>query len=73
MFHVFSIFFVVDGVEYKLRLMPSGILFKGTLNVVGNGVVFNPKVFLDEIQGMVDKGIDVQRYSGCGISEGNID
>ena len=55
----------VDGVEYKLRLMPSGILFKGTLNVVGNGVVFNPKVFLDEIQGMVDKGIDV---SGIRIS-----
>ena len=54
-----------DGVEYKLRLMPSGILFKGTLNVVGNGVVFNPKVFLDEIQGMVDKGIDV---SGIRIS-----
>ena len=45
--------------------MPSGILFKGTLNVVGNGVVFNPKVFLDEIQGMVDKGIDV---SGIRIS-----
>ena len=55
----------VDGVEYKLRLMPSGILFKGTLNVVGNGVVFNPKVFLDEIKGMVDKGIDV---SGIRIS-----
>ena len=28
----------VDGVEYKLRLMPSGILYKGTLCVVGNGV-----------------------------------
>lgn len=55
----------VDGVEYKLRLMPSGILFKGTLNVVGNGVVFNPKVFLEEIQGMVDKGVDV---SGIRIS-----
>ena len=55
----------VAGVEYRLRLMPSGTLFKGTLNVVGNGVVFNPKVFLDEIQGMVDKGIDV---SGIRIS-----
>ena len=29
---------VVDGVDYKLRLMPSGILFKGSHCVVGNGV-----------------------------------
>lgn len=55
----------VDNVEYKLRLMPSGILFKGTLNVVGNGVVFNPKVFLQEIDGMVERGVDV---SGIRIS-----
>ena len=56
---------VVDGVEYKLRLMPSGILFKGTLNVVGNGVAFNPKVMLQEMDGMIEKGIDV---SGIRIS-----
>lgn len=55
----------VDNVEYKLRLMPSGILFKGTLNVVGNGVVFNPKVFLQEIDGMMERGVDV---SGIRIS-----
>ena len=55
----------VDGVEYKLRLMPSGILFKGTLNVVGNGVAFNPKVMLQEMDGMIEKGIDV---SGIRIS-----
>lgn len=55
----------VDGVEYKLRLMPSGILFKGTLNVVGNGVAFDPKVMLQEMDGMVEKGIDV---SGIRIS-----
>lgn len=55
----------VDNVEYKLRLMPSGILFKGTLNIIGNGVVFNPKVMLDEIDGMVARGIDV---SGIRIS-----
>lgn len=55
----------VDNVEYKLRLMPSGILFKGTLNVIGNGVVFNPKVFLQEIDGMVERGVDV---SGIRIS-----
>ena len=55
----------VDGVEYKLRLMPSGILYKGTLCVVGNGVVFNPKVMLEEMDGMIAKGVDV---SGVRIS-----
>ncbi|WP_297568792.1 adenylosuccinate synthase [uncultured Anaerovibrio sp.] len=55
----------VDGVAYKLRLMPSGILFKGTLNVIGNGVAFNPKVMLQEMDSMVEKGIDV---SGIRIS-----
>ncbi|WP_294521812.1 adenylosuccinate synthase [uncultured Anaerovibrio sp.] len=55
----------VDGVEYKLRLMPSGILFKGTLNVIGNGVAFNPKVMLQEMDNMTAKGIDV---SGIRIS-----
>lgn len=34
---------VVDGVDYKLRLMPSGILFKGSHCVIGNGVAFNPR------------------------------
>ena len=55
----------VDGTEYKLRLMPSGILYKGTLCVVGNGVAFNPKVMLQEMDGMIEKGIDV---SGIRIS-----
>ena len=55
----------VDGVEYKLRLMPSGILYKGTLCVVGNGVAFNPKVMLQEMDGMIAQGIDV---SGIRIS-----
>ena len=55
----------VDGVEYKLRLMPSGILYKGTLCVVGKGVVFNPKVMLEEMDGMIAKGVDV---SGVRIS-----
>lgn len=40
---------VVDGVDYKLRLMPSGILFKGSHCVIGNGVAFNPKVMLQEM------------------------
>ncbi|SDG59757.1 Adenylosuccinate synthetase [Selenomonas sp. WCT3] len=56
---------VVDGEAYKLRLMPSGILFKGTHCVVGNGVAFSPKVMLEEMDGLAKRGIDL---SGIRIS-----
>lgn len=47
------------GKEYKLRLMPSGILYKGTHNIIANGVAFNPKVFLSELEGLKKAGVDV--------------
>ena len=50
---------VVKGEEYKLRLLPSGILYKGTHCIVGNGVVVDPKVMLEEMDGMTSRGIDV--------------
>ena len=46
-----------DGVTYKLHLMPSGILNPTTLNIIGTGVVVDPKVLLAEIDGMESKGI----------------
>ncbi len=49
-----------DGVTYKLRLIPSGILNKNTLCVIGNGVVIDPKVLLGEIEGFISKGISVE-------------
>ncbi len=49
----------VNGEEYKLRLLPSGILYKGTLCVVANGVVVDPKVMLEEMDAMEKRGIDV--------------
>lgn len=49
---------VVSGGEtYKLRLIPSGILYKNTLCIIGAGVVLNPKDFLGEIEGMQERGI----------------
>lgn len=48
---------VVNNVNYKLRLLPSGVLFKDKINVLGNGVVINPGVVLAEIAGMKEKGI----------------
>lgn len=49
---------VVNDVSYKLRLLPSGVLFSDKTNVLGNGVVINPGVVLQEIDGMKEKGID---------------
>ncbi len=49
----------VGGEEYKLRLLPSGILYSGTLCVIGNGVVVDPEVMLEEMDAMQKRGVDV--------------
>jgi adenylosuccinate synthase len=56
---------VRDGVEWKLHLIPSGILYPGKTCVIGNGVVIDPKVLTDELDGLRRRGIDV---SGLRIS-----
>lgn len=40
---------VVGGKKVALHLIPSGILYPNTLNLIGNGVVLSPKAFLDEV------------------------
>ncbi len=50
---------VVDGVTYKLRLLPSGIVRKNKISIIGNGVVVDPWALLDEIKEIKSKGIDV--------------
>ncbi|MCH5163815.1 MAG: adenylosuccinate synthase [Clostridiales bacterium] len=40
---------VVDGVTYKLRLVPSGILYDNKVCVIGNGIVLDPKSLLGEM------------------------
>ena len=42
----------VNGEEYKLRLLPSGILYKGTHCIIGNGVVVDPQCMLEEMDAM---------------------
>lgn len=49
---------VVAGKEFKLHLLPSGILYKGKTCVIGNGVVIDPGVLLKEIKGMQEKGFE---------------
>ena len=41
---------VIDGKTYKLRLLPSGIVRKDKISIIGNGVVVDPWALLDEIE-----------------------
>ena len=50
---------VIDGVTYKLRLLPSGIVRKNKISIIGNGVVVDPWALLDEIDEIESKGIKV--------------
>ncbi len=50
---------VVDGEKTVLHLVPSGILHPRTVNLIGPGVVVDPEVLLDEIDGLVGRGIQV--------------
>ena len=50
---------VIDGVTYKLRLLPSGIVRKDKISIIGNGVVIDPWALLEEIKEIKLKGVDV--------------
>lgn len=50
---------VIDGVTYKLSLLPSGIVRKGKLSILGNGVVIDPWAFLKEIETIRAKGVEI--------------
>jgi adenylosuccinate synthase len=56
---------VREGVEWKLHLIPSGILHPGKPCIVGNGVVIDPKVLIDELDTLRSRKVDV---SGLRIS-----
>src|SRR5579872_6069537 len=50
---------VIDGVTYKLSLLPSGVVRPGKLSVIGNGVVLDPHALLAEIAILQKQGIEV--------------
>jgi len=50
---------VIDGVTYKLRLLPSGIVRKDKISIIGNGVVVDPWALLDEIKEIKSKGVNI--------------
>ena len=50
---------VIDGVEYKLSLLPSGIVRDGKLSIIGNGVVVDPSALLSEIETLRAQGANI--------------
>ncbi len=52
---------VINDEKYVLHLIPSGILHKGKLCIIGNGVVIEPAALIEEIEGLKQRGVDVDR------------
>jgi adenylosuccinate synthase len=52
---------LVAGETFKLHLIPSGILYPHITPVIGDGVVVDPRVLLDEMDGLAARGVDVSR------------
>jgi adenylosuccinate synthase len=50
---------VIDGVTYKLHLLPSGVVRPEKLSIIGNGVVIDPWAFLEEIETLKEQGVTV--------------
>jgi len=50
---------VIDGVTYKLSLLPSGVVRPGKLAIIGNGVVLDPHAFVDEITRVAAQGLKI--------------
>ena len=50
---------VINGITYKLRLLPSGIVRENKISIIGNGVVVDPWALLDEIKEIQSKGVIV--------------
>jgi adenylosuccinate synthase len=47
--------------EFKLRLTPSGIFYKNTTSIIGNGVVINPAVLNNEVDGLNARGVNTAK------------
>ena len=50
---------VIDGVTYKLHLLPSGVVRPEKLSIIGNGVVIDPWAFLEEVDTLKGQGVTV--------------
>jgi len=52
----------VDGKKFAFHLIPSGILNSGTKAIIGNGVVVNPQVLIEELENLKENNIDISNF-----------
>lgn len=57
---------VVGGEEFRMHLIPSGILYPGTLCIMGAGTVIDPSVLAQEAEALASRGIDISGLRICG-------
>ena len=57
---------VVDGETFALQLIPSGVLYGHITPIIGNGVVVDPKVLLEEVDALERRGVDCSRLKVSG-------
>ncbi|MEM8813205.1 MAG: adenylosuccinate synthase [Pseudomonadota bacterium] len=56
---------VIDGVSYKLSLLPSGVVRSGKVSVIGNGVVIDPHALVEEIGSLRGMGVTINPETLC--------
>src|SRR3954466_10472965 len=54
---------VIGNETYKLSLLPSGVVRKGKLAVIGNGVVLDPHALVEEIDKLMGQGVEIGRQN----------
>ncbi|MBR1517347.1 MAG: adenylosuccinate synthase [Bacteroidales bacterium] len=50
-----------NGIKHVLRTIPSGIFHQDKINVIGNGVLIEPRIFKGEVEALTEKGVDATR------------
>ena len=50
-----------NGMKHVLHIIPSGIFHKDKINLIGNGVLIEPRIFRQEIEGIAEKGVDATK------------
>ena len=57
---------VVDGESFALQLVPSGVLYDHVVPVIGNGVVVDPRVLIEEMDALEARGVSTERLRVSG-------
>ncbi len=60
---------VVNGEKYATHLLPSGILTPGATSVIANGVVVSPEALFAELDGLIERGVEIGRFAARGQRE----